>query len=399
MSRPAPAEQPYGFLLVYALAVAGGAVAYVPFLTILLPLMVTRIAGAENVDLLVYATFSGAVAASLANIGFGWLSDRTGSRRGWIAAGLILSCGMLLLIARIEEPALLIAALVVWQLGLNMMLSPLTAWAGDMVPDSQKGLLGGLLSFAPALGALSGVVVTWPGLVAGEARFALVAGMVAAMVLPALILGSGRRRQELMEPVPVSDHPAEQRPLRGRSAVTRMWLARLLVQIAEAALFAFLLFWLRSLDADFPENRMAMLFGVSLAVAVPVTLALGRWSDRLDRPITPLVVMSGLVALGLAGMAMAPSVTFALAAYVLFAVAGTVFLSLHSSQTLRVLPKPQTRGRDLGFFNLTNTIPSLIMPWLTLALVPVFGFEALFALLAVLSLSAMFLLMAIARPA
>jgi hypothetical protein len=33
-------------------------------------------------------------------------------------------------------------------------------------------------------------------------------------------------------------------------------------------------------------------------------------------------------------------------------------------------------------FNLTNTVPSLIMSWLTLAMVPVLGFSALFLLLA-----------------
>jgi hypothetical protein len=70
---------------------------------------------------------------------------------------------------------------------------------------------------------------------------------------------------------------------------------------------------------------------------------------------------------------------------VLFGCASGIFLALHSSQTLRVLPAAKTRGRDLGIFNLTNTVPSLTMPWLTLALVPAYGFDALFVLLAGLS--------------
>ena len=45
-----------------------------------------------------------------------------------------------------------------------------------------------------------------------------------------------------------------------------------------------------------------------------------------------------------------------------------------------MLPRSDRRGRDLGLFNLTNTVPSLIMPWLTLALVPQFGFKTLFLL-------------------
>lgn len=48
----------------------------------------------------------------------------------------------------------------------------------------------------------------------------------------------------------------------------------------------------------------------------------------------------------------------AMATYAVFGAAAAVFLALHTSQTLRVLPDPQHGGRDLGYFNLTNTIPS-----------------------------------------
>lgn len=56
--------------------------------------------------------------------------------------------------------------------------------------------------------------------------------------------------------------------------------------------------------------------------------------------------------------------------YVGFRLATTVFLSLHSGQSLRVLSNPQRRGRDLGLFNLTNTVPSMIMPLLAVSIVP-----------------------------
>jgi predicted MFS family arabinose efflux permease len=81
----------------------------------------------------------------------------------------------------------------------------------------------------------------------------------------------------------------------------------------------------------------------------------------------------------------------------LFAIAASIFLALHASQTLRVLPAPQHRGRDLGVFNLTNTVPGMVMPWLTVLLVPRFGFEALFVLFAALSLSSAVLLAGVMR--
>jgi hypothetical protein len=96
-------------------------------------------------------------------------------------------------------------------------------------------------------------------------------------------------------------------------------------------------------------------------------------------------------------MAFAAGLDTAKASYLVFGVATTVFLSLHSSQTLRILPRSDRRGRDLGIFNLTNTVPSLIMPWLTISLVPGFGFDALFLLLAGLTGIAVLLLATMPR--
>src|SRR6476660_9821119 len=87
-ARARPAS--HRFLWLFALAWAGGAVAYVPFLTILLPLRVVAATGERSVLVLGLITFFGAAAASVGNIAFGWLSDRGGTRRPWIAAGLAL---------------------------------------------------------------------------------------------------------------------------------------------------------------------------------------------------------------------------------------------------------------------------------------------------------------------
>ena len=115
--------------------------------------------------------------------------------------------------------------------------------------------------------------------------------------------------------------------------------------------------------------------------------------------VMPLVLCAAISACGLAGMALSGTLQTAIAAYALFGIASSVFLALHSAQTLRVLPRSDRRGRDLGLFNLTNTLPSLIMPWLTLALVPWFGFTGLFVVFAALALGAGLLLVPLTRRA
>ena len=381
-SQTAP-RQSLRFLWLYALAIAGGSVSYAPFLTLLLPLRAQAMAGEEAVSLLAYAAFAGAIAASLANIGFGWLSDVTGRRKIWVWSGMVLSGALLMAMPRADTPGQLLALIVAWQIAVNMMLGPLFAWAGDVVPDRQKGLLGGLMSFAPALGALSGAFVTIPGLADADARLALVALLVAAMVSPVLLLGRPRPMPQLRAdaPDPATALPTAPAP-HSRNTLIRMWCARLLVQIAEAALFAYLLVWISGLAPGFGDDDVARMLAIVLGLSVPLAMVTGRWSDRHHRPIMPLALAAALIGGGLVVMAMAPSLGWAIAGYVLFGLASGVFLALHSSQTLRVLRHPSRRGRDLGIFNLTNTVPSLIMPWLTLALVPLFGFSGLFWVLA-----------------
>ena len=390
-SRPATARQSTRFLYLYALAVAGGSIAYIPLLTILLPLHVAATAGESALSLLSYIAFAGAVSASISNIGFGWASDFSQSRRPWIAAGVVLSSVLLLAVPLATRPGAIIALIVCWQIALNMMLAPLSAWAGDVVPDVQKGMLGGLMALAPAMGALSGALVTMQGVVPENQRLLWVVILVLLLVAPVLLFGRPVDMPHLMrEPGDDERSKASEQP---NGTVRRMWMARLLVQIAEASLFAFLLMWFRSIEPGFAENRAATIFACVLGAAVLFALYVGRWSDRNNRPIFPLVICSGIAAFGLLIMSIATDLPIAIVGYVTFGLASSIFLALHSSQTLRVLPKPAHRGRDLGLFNLTNTVPSLIMPWLTLALVPVYGFGALFALLAMLAAIACWLLL------
>ena len=388
-----PERQPRWFLALFALAAAGGAVGYVPLLTVLLPQRIAELQGGEDVAALAQVTFLGAVMASIANIAVGWLSDRSRVRRPWIALGLVTSNALLIAVGEARSVSELIVLVMIWQVALNLMLSPLMAWAGDCFPNSQKGVLGGALALSPALGALAGSLVTYAGLVDPGVRLWLVAVIVSVLVLPALVLGRGRVRPALMIPA-----VAARDALRIEDRVVlRMWTARLLVQVAEGGMFVFLLYWLRSLAPDYPENGAANIFSAVLVCAVPLSLLAGRWSDRHGRPVLPLVAAAVLCALGMLAMAAAGTLGLAIAGYVLFAIAAAIFLSLHASQTLRVLPAPQHRGRDLGLFNLTNTVPGMVMPWLTVLLVPSFGYGALFVLFAGLSLTSAALLAGVVR--
>jgi len=367
-------------MLLYALAYAGGFVAYVPLLTILLPVKMAAAAGETRVEWLAAATLLGAISASVANVGFGWASDLTRSRRPWIWAGLLLTIATYGLLHLAQAPALIVAGIIAWQFVLNMMLSPLAALAADHVPDHQKGVLGGLLGAGPPIGGFAAVIVTLPGITGERAQFTLTCLMIAALLLPMLLAGRAR-------PVAVAHTP----PPEGAARTLRhidlslMWFARLLVQIAGSVLFGFLLYYFQSLPGEASPAIVAQLCGATLAVAVPLALILGRASDRLGARRPFLIGTTLAMAVGLGVMATTPALPVAVAAYALFGCGSAIFLALHSVYAMQMLPSADRRGRDLGLFNLTNTLPSILSPLLAIALVPGRGFGTLMGALAALS--------------
>ena len=362
-------------------------VAYVPLLTLLLPEKISAVAGAARVEWLGAATIAGALSASAANIAFGWASDVIGTRRLWIGMGLACTVGAYGLLHGAATPALIVAAVVGYQVGLNMMLSPLAAWAADSVPDAQKGRLAGLLGAAPPVAALAGVLATSTAMPGGGAQLALVCAMVAALVLPLLLLG---RPRVMPATAPAGSSP----PRRRRADLALLWLSRLLVQVAGSVLFAYLLYYFQSLrDGALTQAGVARLAGVTNLLALPLALAVGWTSDRVAARTPFLVGAAAAMSAGLAAMAFPPDPRATVAGYVLFGCGFAVFLNLHSVFAMQLLPSPRRRGRDLGLFNLTNTLPAILSPLLAVALVKSSGFEGLLATLAALTGAAALMLL------
>lgn len=389
------------YLVLYALAYAGGAVLYVPLLTLLLPLKAELVQPTDKLALLGLATVAGAVAASVSNILVGHLSDRSlrrgAGRRPWVRGGLVLTLLALAGVWASQSAAQLIGAVVAFQIALNILLAPLVALAADEVPDAQKGLLGGLIGAAYPFGALAAVAVTAPpGLSEGVQLF-LVGGAGALAVLPFLFLRSSSA------PIVVasSDHPT------GKvQNLVLVSMSRLLAQTASLILFAFFLFYFQSVehhDASMTSRdlaaRIAWLPGLAAVLTVPLAVGLGRLSDRTGSRRLILVGAAAAAVLGLGLMAAFPEWRMAASGYLLFSCSSGVFLALQTAYAMQILPSPAHRGRDLGFLNLANTVPSILGPVLTLAVVTAGGFRPLMLVLAAVTALAGGLMILVRQPA
>lgn len=372
------------FILLVALANAGGVIGFLPLLTLLLPVKVAEVAGDDRIAVFTATVIAGAIAASASNILFGWLSDRSvargGGRRQWITAGLASLATSFAAVAVAATPVQIVLAVVLFQTAVNALLAPMFAVMADEIPDTQKGVSGGLIALGAPLASAVAALMVAIGISGEPARLAFVFAAVLLCVLP-LILTPARIAPATVAP--------EEAPLLGRDLAVA-WTSRLLVQVAGNVLWLYLVYYFASIDPHTPTSKsvgpLGQLMTIAYLIPVPVAVLAGRWSDRVARRKPFLIAFALLAALGLTGLAFARDWNMAAAAFTLYALGSAAFLSLHSGFAMQLLPDPQHRGRDLGLINLTNTLPALIGPVLTWALATPHDFRAVMLVLAGLTL-------------
>ncbi|QAY76847.1 MFS transporter [Sphingosinicella sp. BN140058] len=358
-------------MLLYALAYTGLFVAFIPFFSLLLPVKVEAVSAADRVALLSRITLAGALAASISNILFGALSDHTyrrrRTRRPWVLAGLVMLLGAYAVVHLASNGLALVGGVVALQIALNAMFAPVVAIMADEVPDDRKGVMAGLLGIAQPAATLVGVGVTIDAVRGEAAQFALVCLATSLLFLPFLLFA--REGADPVPPTPQADGGRFQ-----RLDLALAWAGKLAVQVAGTAVVTYFFFYTSDLlrGEGGPQVRartIAWIMAAATFAAIPLALGCGRLSDRIGRR-KPLLAFAaaGMVA-GLLLMASADHWLQAAAGYCTFAATYAVFIALHAAFTMQLLPSPEHRGRDLGIFNLTNTLPNVAGPLLALLLV------------------------------
>ena len=390
MTLPSPPRRSPVFLLAFALANVGGVMAYLPLLTLLLPLKIEVLSGPARIGVFTTCVTAGAIAASGSGILFGWLSDRSVQggigRRGWMTGGLIGTAGSYALVALAATPVQIVAAVVVFQFAVNALLAPMMAIMSEEIPDAQKGVAGGLLSLGSPVASGLSALLLGQAMLPEAARFALVPVAVAAALLPLLL---SRRHLAVLPSGTDNGQTAVLGVLRRDLVMAGM--SRLLVQIAGVVTQVYLLYYFESIVTEGSRAALPARIGHLLTLAfllpLPIALALGRLSDLTRRRKPFLLIAAGVASAGLIGMAGAKGWSSGAIAFVVYAIGSSVFVALHAAFAMQLLPNLAHRGRDLGLLNLANTLPSLLGPPLTWMLATPQDFSAVMLMLAVLTLS------------
>ncbi|MBB5697251.1 MFS transporter [Sphingomonas yantingensis] len=370
--------------MLYAVASAGGVIAWLPLFSLLLPMRIEAVAGDARIGLATIVAVAGAIAASVANIAAGWASDRSvergGGRRRWVTFGLAALMLAYPSIALADTPTGILAAVLGVQVAVNLLIAPLLAIMADEVPEGQIGFASSLLAFgAPLASAFLALLVAMPTIDIGL-RLAIIPLVAAFLIAPFLFARA----------VPVTPQAVDATPTRPRD-LAAAWFARLLVQIAGNVVALYLFYYLRGVadgaSSDTVAARTGQLLTLVNLLAIPAALVAGRLSDRTGRRRAILFAAAAAAAAGLVVMGTAVHWLAGAIGYAVFAIGSAVFAALHAGFAMLLLPSVRRRGRDLGLLNLTNTAPSIIGPPIAWALTGPEGFGLAFLVLAALTLS------------
>jgi MFS family permease len=351
-------------------------IAFMPLLVLLLPRRVETLFGASATTTLSWLLLIGAVTASTANIVAGHLGDqwlrKYGNRRGLIAIGLTVLIFSFLPLALANEPTSLTMAIIAFQIGLNLAFSPAMAVLTDHIPIAQKGKIAGLIGAALPLSALGTTLVGWAFPVDTDLAFFASAAFVLICVAPLLVRWG-------FESVRQSDASRDFGMRRHSSASFRslalLWFAKLLVQLSASFVLLYLFLHIAGLIAYNPawqgESATQTISIISLlaaSVSVPTAVFAGRLSDRLIARQTIMIGAVLLLSLSLLLLGSNPApLTFGIA-FIFFQVGLTAYLSVDAALVAQLISHHPRRGRILGIMNLTNTLPAIMAPLVTLKL-------------------------------
>lgn len=373
------------FRLTYPLAFLGAHLAFMPLLLLLLPRRVERLAPEDATSVLSLLLVTGAVTASIAHVVAGHWSDkwivRHGSRRLPVALGSLLLCLSYGALASTGSIAGLALSLIAFQVALNIMFAPLGALLADYVHDREKGVMAAWLALALPISIMVSAPIASLFPADNVAAFAFIVVLVGCCVLPLLFFW------------PTSDLAASSVSLAGASQTDRLptsdfrraWIARLLVQCGVAFILFYLYVYLRQIPQSVlaypPSSALAMLVTAGGLAGAAAALLLGSLSDRLKQRRWPVAFSAVASSAGLVLLALMPSWPLIVAGYAIFSAGLAAFLALDSALIAQMLGANPARGRWLGIMNLTNTLPAIVTPMLTLLALQVASDNAIIILL------------------
>ena len=268
------------------------------------------------------------------------------------------------------------------QLSFNALLAALVALLPDQVPLEQRGRVSGLLGIGLPVGLVGG---TFFAQAVSESIFLMfmapaAAGMVLVLIL-ATILDDRRQSPDYRPP------PYTLRQFLGSFWVNPVrhpdfgwaWLSRFLLNMGVATLVTYNVFYLIDHLGMRQERVPRLIFITTLVLNVGLVIVsvVSGWLSDIAGGRRKVFIWgsAGVFGVGTTIIAFAASFDFYLVGVAICGIGIGIYLAVDLALVSQVLPNPDDASKDLGVFNIANSLPQSLAP----AIAPIFLAIPLFA--------------------
>jgi MFS family permease len=338
--------------------------------TVLLPARLAVLDPADKVSLLALVSVAGSIVALVANVVFGALSDLTRSRFGrrnpWLIAGGGAAAVFMVLLATASDVWLILLWWCLYQAAQNAILSGLGAIVPDRVPSERRGTVSAVYGVGLSIGVAAGAAIGARFLIHPATGFMVLAAVVILLPVIAVLLAPD-----------YSSRNSDRRTLTRsglfrafafpRRAPDYYWAlaGRLLIVFGYYLIYGYQLYILTDymkLSRSAAPGFITLTALVSLIASVISAAVAGPVSDKIRRRKVMVIVASLLIATGAVIPYLAPHPW---ALLVFAAVSGLglgAYLSVDAALISDVLPREESRAKDLGILNMANTGGQILAP-------------------------------------
>jgi len=329
--------------------------------TQIVPSMVEDMVGSRNAGTGLAVINAVAVIASIfVQPTVGVISDYTitrwGRRKPYIFIGGLLDMVFLYGIATSNTFVVLVAFYFLIQVSSNFAQGPFQGYVPDLVPARQVGSASGLMGLMIVMGAIVGSGIAMFGLQEGGSLFAATLALGAVEIVAMLIVVTrvhegppGPKRTMSWPRVAMSAWGAD--ILREKSVLWLLLVRLLFLGAAAAATSLGLYYFQRTHGLPRPEASQFVFYATVIVAGMSGLASIpgARLSDRYGRKP---IIYGGMVltAIGLLGMALAPTPELAIALFVPAGIGIGAFLSVDWALMTDVIPK-HTSARYMGILN------------------------------------------------
>lgn len=371
---PAPPELPkvssrYIWLMV--LAQFGVFIAFITPLAISLAIRVNTLAPGHP-EYLGFIVGAGALFVMLTSPFMGIWSDRTrtrfGRRRPFMIGGMLIGVVALVVMGSAPNPIILGFGWVLAQWGWGTTLSNLQISTADRLPESQRGKVAGLTSFATQIAPVFGVVIA-QFLTADALLLFLIPGAVGVVfvLLFVLLVHEDDSRALPKDPITVGQLLAKYlyNP-RTYPDFSWNWLARFFFYSGISLNTTYTAYFFANRLGISVEEVTGIIASLSLAGILAITLGAlggGFMSDRLKRRRVFVLLGGVLMGVGMVVQAIAPDLPLLIVGSLVTSVGLGLFAAVDQALLLDVLPERETdAGRFMGITGFATSIPQSVAP-------------------------------------